>query len=87
MGESCNETLCTSCIHRDVCIIKVDYLKIFEMLPKHDDNFSLKVGCKHYFPTKQFYKTMNDLINCENVDGLINYETTTGNPLRSKIDI
>ena len=36
MGESCNETLCTSCIHRDECIIKVDYLKIFEMLPKHD---------------------------------------------------
>lgn len=73
MGESCNETLCTSCIHRDECIIKVDYLKIFEMLPKHDDIFSLKVGCKHYFGTT--------------TDKLINYDTTTGNLLRSKINV
>ena len=43
MSELCKETLCTSCIHRDVCAIKDDLLKIFEMLPKHDDNFSLKV--------------------------------------------
>lgn len=46
MSELCKETLCTSCVHRNVCAIKDDCLKIFEMLLKHDDNFSLKVYCR-----------------------------------------
>lgn len=85
MGESCNETLCTNCIHLNVCAIKADYLKIFEMLPKHDDNFSLKVGCKHYFGTTTI--KLNNSRSSENMNNFINYDTTTGNPLRSKIDI
>lgn len=85
MDESCKETLCTSCIHRDICIIKVDYLKIIEMLPKHDDNFSLKVCCRHYFG----YNTtkLSNSITIGSTNGLVNYDTTTGNSLRSKIDI
>lgn len=85
MGESHNETLCTNCIHLNVCAIKADYLKIFEMLPKHDDNFSLKVGCKHYFDTTTI--KLNNSRSSEIMNNFINYDTTTGNPLRSKIDI
>ena len=85
MSEFCKETLCTSCIHRNVCAIKDDCLKIFEMLPKYDDNFSLKVCCKHYIgstTTKLHNYSSDDTIN-----NLIKYETTTGSPLESKICI
>ena len=92
MGESCNKTLCTNCIHLNVCAIKADYLKIFEMLPTHDDNFSLKVGCKHYFGTTTIELNnstikLNNSKSSEIMNNFINYDTTTGNPLRSKIDI
>lgn len=91
MGESCNETLCTNCIHLNVCAIKADYLKIFKMLPKHDDNFSLKVGCKYYFGTTTKLNNstikLNNSKSSEIMNNFINYDTTTGNPLRSKIDI
>lgn len=85
MSELCKETLCTNCIHCSICSIKADYLKIFETLPKHDDNFSLKVCCKHYFE----YNTtkFSNSITSGPINGLVNYDTTTGNPLRNKIDI
>lgn len=85
MGELCKETLCTNCIHLNVCAIKADCLKIFEMLPKHDDNFSLKVCCKHYIGTTTI--KLNNSKSSEIMNNFINYDTTTGNPLRSKIDI
>lgn len=89
MGESCNKTLCTNCIHLNVCAIKADYLKIFEMLPTHDDNFSLKVDCKHYFgttiePNNSTIK-LNNSKSSEIMNNFINYDTTTGSPLRNKI--
>lgn len=85
MSELCKETLCTSCIHRDVCAIKDDLLKIFEMLPKHDDNFSLKVYCRHYIGNTT-YKIRNFKSN-ETMNNFLNYGTTTGNLCGSKIDI
>ena len=85
MDESCKETLCTSCIHLNVCAIKADYLKIFEMFPEHDDNFSLKVCCRHYIGTTTI--KLHNSKSSEIMNNFLNYETTTGNPLRSKIDI
>lgn len=32
MPECCKETLCTHCIHREVCIHKEDYLKLDRVL-------------------------------------------------------
>lgn len=75
MSKLCKETLCTSCIHRDVCAIKDDFLKIFENLPNHDD-FSLKVCCRHYIGTTTF-KLHNSKIN----------ETINDFLIGSKIDI
>ena len=85
MSELCKETLCTSCINRDVCVIKYDCLKIFEMLPKHDDNFSLKVCCRHYIGTTTT-KLCNSKSN-ETMNDFLNYGTKTGNLCGSKIDI
>ena len=75
MSELYKENLCTSCIHSDVCAIKDDCLKIFEMLPKHDDNFSLKVCCRHYIGTtatklcnSKSNETMNDFLIGNKID-------------------
>lgn len=76
MSRSCKETLCTSCIHLNVCSIKDDYLKILDTLPKYADDFDLTLHCKHYSEsvTNKFHN-------------ILNYGTTTGNPCGSKIDI
>ena len=85
MSELCKETLCTSCIHLNVCAIKDDCLKIFETLPKHDDNFSLKVCCKHYIGSTTT-KLHNSKSN-ETMNDFLNYGTKTGNLCGSKTDI
>ena len=85
MSELCKETLCTNCIHLNVCAIKDDFLKIFEMLPKHDDNFSLKVCCRHYIGTTT--TTLRNSKSNETMNDFLNYGTTTSNPCGSKIDI
>lgn len=76
MNDSCKETQCTTCIHLQVCSIKNEYLKILDTLPKCADDFGLTLHCKHYIEGAG-NKTYN----------LMNYGTTTGNPLGSKIDI
>lgn len=84
MSELCKETLCTNCIHCSICSIKADYLKIFETLPKHDDNFSLKVYCRYYIGNAAT-KLRNSKSN-ETINDFINHENTTGNPLKNNIN-
>lgn len=85
MSELCKETLCASCIHRNVCAIKDDYLKIFKALPKHNDIFSIKVNCGYY--TSNNSTRLRNYSSDDTINNLIKYETTTGSPLESKIDI
>ena len=76
MDESFKETLCTSCIHLNVCSIKDGYLKILDTLPKYADDFSLTLHCKHYSESAK-----------NKFNSLLDYVTTTSNLLGSKIDI
>ena len=48
MTDYVRETLCTNCIHREICAIKTTYLDTLNKLPGIDTDFSLTLSCKHY---------------------------------------
>ena len=55
------ETLCTHCVHLEVCAYKQDYLDIFKevensatKLANHDFIGAISVGCKYYQAPKYF---------------------------------
>lgn len=48
MNEIVRETICTHCIHRNVCSIKKSYLETLEKLPDVDHYFRLILSCNHH---------------------------------------
>ena len=48
MADCVKETLCTHCIHREICSIKMSYLDTLNKLPAINSDFSLTLSCKHY---------------------------------------
>ena len=48
MTDCVKETLCTHCIHREICSIKMSYLDTLNKLPAINSDFSLTLSCKHY---------------------------------------
>lgn len=48
MHDCVRETLCTHCIHREVCSIKMSYFDTLNKLTRINTDFSLTLSCKHY---------------------------------------
>lgn len=48
MSDCVRETLCTHCIHREVCSIKMSYLDTLTKLPCVSPDFNLTLSCRHY---------------------------------------
>lgn len=48
MTDCVRETLCTHCIHREVCSIKTSYLDTLVKLPYVRPDFALTLTCRHY---------------------------------------
>lgn len=48
MSNCVRETLCTHCIHREVCSIKMTYLDTLNKLPCVNSDFTATLSCKHY---------------------------------------
>jgi hypothetical protein len=42
------ETLCTHCIHQEVCSLKTTYLKTLSNLPRVNSDFTVTLSCEHY---------------------------------------
>lgn len=48
MTNCVRETLCTHCIHREVCSIRVLYLETLNKLPNTNSDFTATLNCKYY---------------------------------------
>lgn len=48
MSSCVKETLCTHCIHREVCSIKTIYLDTLKKLPDISSDFTVSLSCRYY---------------------------------------
>lgn len=48
MSEAVKETICTNCMHKDVCCYKKSYLETAELLPNVNDIFNVTLFCRYY---------------------------------------
>jgi hypothetical protein len=48
MTDCVMETLCTHCIHLEVCSLKTTYLKTLSNLPRVNSDFTVTLSCEHY---------------------------------------
>lgn len=63
MSDCVRETLCTNCVHRNVCSLKMSYLELLTKLPSVSPDFSLILSCKYYLKEAQTLRTnMADLM-------------------------
>lgn len=70
MSDGIKETLCTRCIHREVCLVKERYLKfqkkvdnLYEMFKSEEtiESFDgtgfikpIELNCRHYIPASSY---------------------------------
>lgn len=79
MTDCVRETLCTHCIHREVCSIKTSYLDTLVNLPHVRPDFALGLTCKHYSkkePTLRtnMFDTLSTTSNVSEVKGVYTEE-------------
>lgn len=48
MADCVMETLCTHCIHREVCSLKTTYLKTLSDLPRVNSDFTVTLSCRNH---------------------------------------
>lgn len=48
MSDCVRETVCTHCIHREICSLKMTYLETLSNLPCINSDFAVTLSCKHY---------------------------------------
>lgn len=64
MSDCVRETLCTYCIHREVCSIKMAYLGTLNKLPCISPDFNLTLSCRHY--SKEVPALRTNQFSCRN---------------------
>lgn len=63
MTNCVRETLCTHCIHREVCSIRVLYLETLNKLPNTNSDFTATLSCKYYMSEVPEQKTYDFTYN------------------------
>lgn len=48
MTNCVKETMCTHCVHRQVCSIKTIYLDTLKKLPNVSSDFTVSLSCRYY---------------------------------------
>lgn len=64
MSEKNGETICTRCVHREVCVHKQTYLEFLKAYKKLHSEYSVDVSfVKKNDPVCNYYQQKLDLIN------------------------